>query len=94
MLTCNGAKYHDQVRCFPCIILAYKRRKSFPSPPLTINVVTLSFTNDQLRHMIILSVHCYEDDIYRSEFLTSINNLAHDRLNYTCTLYKYSTVKG
>ena len=34
-----------------------------PFPPLTSNVVTIISANNQLRHMRILSVHRYEDDI-------------------------------
>ena len=34
-----------------------------PFPPLISNVVTIISANNQLRHMRILSVHRYEDDI-------------------------------
>ena len=37
-----------------------------PPTPLTRNIITSFSANSQLRHMSILSVHCYEDDIFRT----------------------------
>ena len=49
-----------------------------PFHPLTNHVVTSSSANNQLRHMRILSLQCYEDDISigaHQKFLTLMNNL-------------------
>ena len=53
--------------------LSAVKSKKIPSPPLPSKSVFSSSTNKQLRHMMILSVRSYEDDI--SNTLESIQSI-------------------